>query len=185
MNDIENMIGVIDIETSGWLKSGGKIVEIGIAGLDLDTGKVVKLFDSVCREPGLNAQDRDAWIFSNSTLSVEEVREAPLLEDLREEVQEILLSTKANTAFNQKFDFSFLESRGFDTGTAWPCPMLRSTDYFKLPGAGSSYKWPKVQEAWDILFPEIDYKEEHRGYDDAEHEARIVWYLHLLGLMSP
>ena len=54
--------------------------------------------------------------------------------------------------------------------------MRLLTPYTKLPkkGRGYGYKWPKVQEAWDYLFGKTDYVEQHRGADDAMHEAKIV-----------
>ena len=41
---------VIDIETTGFQKQGGSIVEVGIVELDLETGKAEIIFDSLCRE---------------------------------------------------------------------------------------------------------------------------------------
>lgn len=178
-------IGVVDIETTGFFPRGN-IVEIGIASLDTETGEVKTVFNSVCRELGMDAGYHDAWIFKNSDLTVKEVEKSPLLEDLKPEIQHILDGFVAITAYNKRFDFTFLRDRGFAIDSEWPCPMLVATNVCKLPGRrrnGSSYKWPKVQEAWDFFFPEIPYVEEHRGADDAAHEAKIIHALCLLGLM--
>jgi len=176
----KDIIGVVDIETTDFLARGGKIVEVGVAGLHLPTGTILELFHSICREPGLSQKDRNAWIFSNSSLKVEEVREAPLLEDLKPEIEKILRRTAANTAFNKAFDFPFLRSRGFDIGKEAACPMLLATDVCKLPHKGrrKGFKWPTVEEAWAHFFPEENYVEEHRGLDDAMHEAKIVYKLY-------
>ncbi len=40
-------IAVIDIETSGFQKQGGLIVEIGIVALNLKTGKIINEFNSI------------------------------------------------------------------------------------------------------------------------------------------
>lgn len=168
-------IGIIDIETTDFLERGGHIVEVGIAGLDTETGEIGTLFQSVCREAGMTQSERNAWIFQHSDLTVEQVRNAPLLEDIKPEIQRVLLSTDGNTAYNKRFDFSFLASRGIDVGRELSCPMLMSTPIVKCqPVRYGSYKWPTVEEAWRYYFPNEPYIEAHRGLDDAQHEARIV-----------
>lgn len=177
-------IGIIDIETTNFFPKGF-IVEVGIASLDTDTGEVEKVFDSVCREPGMTAKDHEAWIFSNSDLTIEMVREAKLLDDLKSEIQAVLDTFDAVTAYNKKFDLTFIRDRGFIVDNEWPCPMLVSTDICKLPDKRGNKKWPKVPEAWQFFFPNEPYVELHRGADDAVHEAHIVYQLYLLGVMAP
>jgi DNA polymerase-3 subunit epsilon len=75
------------------------------------------------------------------------------------------------------FDVGFLSAKGL-TFTELPCPMLLSTPLCKLPSVREGYKWPKVQEAYDFFFPGNEYVEEHRGADDAMHEAEIVYELY-------
>jgi DNA polymerase-3 subunit epsilon len=182
----EEVIGIVDIETTDFLAKGGKIVEVGIAGLHLPTGNVFKLFHTLCREPGLTQKDQGAWIFQNSSLRPEDIREAPMLEDVRAALQATLHATKANTAFNKTFDFDFLRSRSFDVGNEWNCPMKVATDVCKVPSKNGrkGYKWPTVEEAWAYFFPDVPYVEEHRGLDDAIHESRIVYELYKQGLMK-
>ena len=63
--------------------------------------------------------------------------------------------------------------------------MILSTNICKIPSPkGKGYKWPKVQEAYDFLFGETAYVEEHRGADDAYHEADIVYELYLRGVFK-
>jgi len=177
-------IGIVDIETTGFLGQGASIVEIGIAGLDTRTGEINKLFHSLCREDGFSEKDSVAWIFQNSDLTMEAVLEAPTLDEIKDGIQAVLHSTDANTAYNKKFDFDFLRSRGFDIGRELPCPMLLSTPICKCPPFRyGTYKWPKVEEAWRFYFPDAPYMEAHRGLDDALHEARIVFELFRRGLM--
>ena len=177
-------IGIIDIETTNFFPKGF-IVEVGIASLDTDTGEVKTVFDKVCREPGMTAKDREAWIFSNSDLTIEAVREAPLLDDLRPEIQGAIDGCDAVTAYNKSFDFTFLQDRGFNIHSEWPCPMLVATPVCNIPGKYGKQKWPKVEEAWKFFFPDEEYVELHRGADDALHEARIVYELFKLGKMTP
>lgn len=173
------MILVVDIETTGFLQQGGKIVEIGIVSLDLETGEVKDVFSSVCHERPITREEVEkSWIINNSSLTVDCVRNSPKLEDIRQEVQAIIDSyPEGITAYNNKFDFSFLEDRGFRMGKKLACPMLVGTDIIKLPGKGSGYKWPSVEEAWAHFFPDEPYVEEHRGLDDARHEAKIIMAL--------
>lgn len=174
-------IGIIDIETTGFLNKGGKIVEIGIATLDTETGVVTEAFHSICKEAGMTVKDRDAWIFKNSDLTVELVRNAPDLMSIKNDIQEVILQHDAVTAYNKAFDFDFLRSRQFEIRKEWPCPMLAATPLCKCePFKRGSYKWPKVEEAWMFFFPDQPYTELHRGLDDAMHEAKIVYALFTL-----
>ena len=177
-------IGIIDIETTGFFPEGF-VVEVGIVSLDTETGEVKTVFDSVCREESMTARERKAWIFKNSDLTVEMVREAPFLKSLKDKIQSIISVFDAVTAYNKQFDFTFLQDRGIEIKSEWPCPMLVATDICKLPKKrGSGYKWPKVEEAWEFFFPDEPYVELHRGADDALHEAKIVHELFLLGEMG-
>jgi len=45
-------------------------------------------------------------------------------------------------------------------------------------------KWPKVEEAWEFFFSDVEYKEKHRALDDARHEALIAYELFKLGYFN-
>ncbi len=174
---------VLDIETTGFLKDDGSIVEIGIVELNLDTGEVTEIYDSVCREEMLRQRHRDGWIFKNSSLTVEEVRNAPSFVKVKQEVQNIINRYPLGaTAFNNKFDFDFLKNRGITFLRELPCPMKIATPICNIPFAnGKGTKWPNVEEAYAHFFPDVEYKELHRGLDDAKHEAQIVYELYKMG----
>ena len=175
---------IIDIETTGFLNQGGKIVEVGIVELNLSNGNKKILYDKVTHEKGITRSEvENAWIISNSDLTVEDVRTSKRLDFLLPEIQLIIDKYPFGaTAFNRSFDFEFLISRGIRFPKMLPCPMLLSTDVCKLPGNYGKYKWPKVEEAYDHFFPDNSYVEKHRGADDAFHEADIVYELHKMGL---
>lgn len=177
---------IIDLETTNFLNRGGKIVEVGIVELDLSTGEKQILFDMVTHETGITKEEvENAWIINNSSLTLEEVRQSPNLDKLRFDIQEILNEyPNGATAYNNAFDFGFMEDRGFTFPKKLPCPMLLSTDVCKIPSPRGGYKWPKVQEAWDYFFGKTDYIEKHRGADDAFHEADIVYELYKLGIFK-
>src|SRR6056297_103103 len=87
-----NTIGIVDIETTGFLNQGGKIVEVGVVELDITNGNKRVLFDSLIREDGLNeAHTRYpmGWIFQNSNLKYEEIAKAPGLDEVKQEIQDV------------------------------------------------------------------------------------------------
>jgi len=179
---------IIDIETTDFFDRGGKIVEIGIVELDLNSGNTEILFDNVMHErPITLAEVQNAWIVKNSDLTVEAIRRSEQLEFYRAEIQQILNGCPAGaTAYNNEFDFGFMEDRGFVFPKKLPCPMKLSTNICKLPKRrGSGYKWPNVQECWNHFFGETTgYVEKHRGADDAAHESKIVYELYKMGVFK-
>ncbi|MEI7488369.1 MAG: hypothetical protein WCJ72_13370 [Chryseobacterium sp.] len=100
---------------------------------------------------------------------------------LRSEIQSILDSYQhGSTAYNNVFDFGFMEHRGFVFPKKLACPMKIATNICKIPKMGG-YKWPNVQEAHEFLFGKTGYIESHRGADDALYEADIVFELYKMG----
>lgn len=179
-------IAIIDLETTGFLNQKGLIVEIGIASLDLNNGTIKEEFSSLVKEPGFNTAHTKApygWIFDNSTLEYEQVKQAPAMHELFDQIQGVINKFPAGiTAYNAAFDLPFLKARSFSFKPL-PCPMLAATPVVNLPPAGrrNEPKWPKVQEAWNYLFGDTGYIEKHRALDDALHEAKIVYELHKRG----
>jgi DNA polymerase-3 subunit epsilon len=179
---------ILDIETTDFLNKGGKIVEVGIVELDLETGNKNILFDKVTHEKGITLDEvKNSWIINNSDLTIDDIRYSKRLDLLKNEIQEIINSYPTGaTAYNNKFDFDFLEDRGFYFPKKLACPMILSTDILKIPSPSgySDYKWPKVEEAYDYFFEGNDYVEKHRGADDAYHEADIVYELYKRGIFK-
>jgi DNA polymerase-3 subunit epsilon len=181
-----NTIGIVDIETTGFLNQGGKIVEIGIVELDITNGQKRVLFDSVVKEEGmdeLHTKHPMGWIFQNSDLTFEEVMKAPSLESVKAEIQGVFDSFFTGiTAFNKSFDFGFLKSRGFRIAEL-PCIMETATPVLNLPSRGyhKGPKWPNVEEAYHFLKGDTAFVESHRAADDAMHEADIAYELYKRG----
>lgn len=176
---MENKILIVDIETTGFFKQNGKIVEVGIVELDIKTGNKEIIFNQVVHERPITQEEvQNSWIVVNGFMTVEEIRSSPELKTKITEIQEIFNKyTLGTTAYNNAFDFEFLEDRGIMFPNKLPCPMKVCTNLCKLPGKYGSFKWPKVPEAYDYLFPNNDYEEIHRGADDAFNEADIVYEL--------
>jgi len=177
---------VVDLETTGFLpkpgkklNQGGSIIEIGAVELNTVTGEIKEVFNSLVREPLLSKKHRSAWIFKNSSLTVEEVRNAPKAEVVYPKFQAVLdRYVYGVTAYNIKFDVNFLHSRKLRVHHKLPCIMDAATDVCKIPFPSKTvyekYKFPTVEEAYKFLFPESNYIEAHRGCDDAKHEAKIL-----------
>lgn len=178
---------ILDIETTGFLNQGGKIVEVGIVELDLSTGEKEIIFDEVTHERVITREEvENSWIVNNSTLTVEDVRRSTPLHKLKPQIQEILNRYDLGaTAYNNDFDFGFLEDRGFIFPVKLACPMKLSTNICKIPSPrGSGYKWPKVEEAHLFFFGDVGYVEAHRGADDAFYEADIIYELYKRGIFQ-
>lgn len=178
---------VIDIETTDFLERGGKIVEIGIVELNLLNGDRKIIFNEVCHERPITRKEvEDAWILKNSDLTLEAIQHSKQLIHLQPDIQRILDEYHHGaTAFNNAFDFGFMENRGFSFPKKLGCPMKLSTDICKIPHPnGRGYKWPKVEEAHKHFFGDVGYVEKHRGADDAFYEAEIVYKLYQLGIFK-
>lgn len=183
-------IAVIDIETTGRTPTEGTIIEVGICYLDLETKFITKLLDTTVREKHFETQFdarslEACWVFKNSDLTTDDIRNGPAWEEKAKDIQRILNKFPV-TAYNKSFDFGFFKDRGLLIPRELPCPMIQATPVLKLPGTYEKYKWPKVQEAWDHFFPDQNfYQETHRAYDDAVHEAEIVYALYQIGAWKP
>ncbi len=181
-----NTIGIVDIETTGFLNQGGKIVEVGVVELDITNGNKRVLFDSLIREDGLNEMHTRfpmGWIFQNSDLKYEDLMKAPGLNDVQQKLQDVFDSFFTGlTAFNKAFDFGFLKSRGFRIAEL-PCIMQTATPVLNLPPKGNRRgpKFPNVEEAYHYLTGKTSFIESHRAADDAMHEADIVYELYKRG----
>ena len=173
----KNKIAVVDIETSGFVASKSNILEVAIVSLDLLSGKVKEEFHCVCHE-NLKEIKKDAWIFKNSNLSYKEVKESLPFNDYKEEIQHVLnMFPRGCTAFNKRFDFSFLKYRGINIKEL-PCLMKKATPIVKAKFKNKKgIKACNVQEAYDHFFLNTDYIETHRALDDALHEAKIAYEL--------
>lgn len=184
MND--NLILIIDIETTDFLQKGGKIVEIGAVDLNLGTGEIRNVFSAVTHEKGITKDEvEQSWIIANSDLTLDDIRFSKSLDKIKPHFQDVIdCYPLGATAFNNAFDFGFLDDRGFRFPKKLPCPMLLSTNVCKIPGSRGGYKWPNVMEAHKHFFGDVGYIEKHRGQDDAYHEAQIVHELYKLGIFK-
>lgn len=174
---------VIDIETTGFLRQGGKIVEIGIVELCLATGSKQIIYDKVINPEQDLEKITKSWIVESGYMQPEEILNGVLFHEIKDELQAIINNyPEGATAYNRDFDVNFLENYGINFIKKLPCPMVKSTNICKLKNTNgySGYKWPKAEEAYRYFYPDQEYVEKHRGADDAIHEAGIILALHKL-----
>lgn len=164
---------VLDIETTGFDRYNDAIVEVGMVLVDTVTKEIKQIYDKVVRDKRFDPEKhKNAWIFSNSTLKLNDVLNAEPLENCRKEIQDIF-DKYPMTAFNMKFDVSFMEVANFKL-KATKCLMETSRPYNTNLDARGRKKTPSVPEIYKQFFPEESYDEEHRGCDDAYHEGKIL-----------
>ena len=167
---------VLDIETDHLNYKFGSIVEIGIVKLNFISGEIKIVFSSLVQEE--KKINSEAWIFKNSNLNFLDLIVAPTLEGVGSKLQ-ILFLQGVFTAFNQDFDFGWLESRGFRIPQKFLDPMKVLTPVMKLPfkknysSMDNRFKYPSVEEAYFYLFKE-HIIEKHRALSDAIIEAKIL-----------
>jgi len=164
---------ILDIETTGFNQYVDAIVEVGMALVDTNTSKIERIYDKVVKDDRFDEKKhKDAWIFENSTLKVEDVLNAPSLNSLKGEIQS-LLDEYPLTAFNMKFDTKFMDAVGFKFKPT-KCLMEASKPFNKNFDRRGRQKTPSVEEIYAQFYPNETYIEEHRGCDDAYHEGKIL-----------
>ena len=196
MKKRKDEIGIIDIETTGWQKAGGKIVEVGIVSVNLRTGEIKTIFDEVTHEKPYTKKDKpltkayvdSCWIVNNSTLTTEMIQKSRQLIWMKPKIQEIINSFELGmTAYNIKFDRDYMESRGFVFPVLLDCLMEVSKHICKIPAKNlkyGKYKNPKAEEAIRIICKDENFIEDHRGASDAYHEGRVALELFKMGKLK-
>ncbi len=173
---------VVDLETGNLNPTADNfqpencvICEVGVARLDLDSGKVDLLVESVCREKEMCHPG--SWVFQNTSLTPGEIKEAVPLDDLRYPLQGLFDMGVPVTSWGHDFDLRLLEhdSRGFRVPVRFWDPLKTLSGYLKIPNSLGGYKWPSVEEAHRFLFPRWSYSDSHRAGVDAVVEARIIY----------
>lgn len=175
---------VIDVETTALEPDEGLMIEIGIAGLDLETGDIVCEMDRLVKPENSSVLPDDCWVYHNSEPPITPgliMEQGGLWRFLSRGVRDIIKRYGKVTAYNRQFDFGWLHHYGvgISPDKAAPCPMLVMEDVCRIPPTnpyyiGRGYKWPTFEEAWLKLFGEhVD--EPHRAYPDAELEAKLVY----------
>lgn len=178
-------IFVVDVETDSVKPQLANILEIGMASVDLSTGEIELLFDTLVCPPGLDGMEPwlNCWFMQNSHVDPADIRKAPKLADLKVGI-EAYLALGPVTAYNLSFDLAVLNHNGIVTGQTWSCLMLTTKDILKLPGRYGDYKYPKFSELFSYFSPNTPFIEKHRAGYDSIHEARLALVLYQRGFFN-
>ena len=167
-------IFVLDIETTSLLGSvlGGKVLEIGIARVSLDTGKVYPEYSQIVSQD-LTNDERACWCFQNTDLTPQDVESSPVgpvkaAMDLYLRYRDCLF-----TSYNVEFDFDkYLNQPPYNFKPAMaPDIMISCANQYN-----DGY-YVKAQQMYDWLCaddPAGMGKERHRALDDAIFEGHIL-----------
>lgn len=190
-------IYVLDTETTG-LKGAplDVVVDIGITKVDIAEGKVEDVYSSVLGYDVDKWDDyrRNAWIFENTDMTLDMVREAPPAERVMRDVSNIL-KDKAVTAYNVGYDmkkFLYLDPWCLN-GTFRECYdiMLAATDVCKIPSEyyGRKYRYPKLDYAYAHIVDGdpvgIHGVQDHRALSDARMASYLMIELYRSGDYTP
>ncbi|MFH1088207.1 MAG: exonuclease domain-containing protein [Chloroflexota bacterium] len=174
---------VVDLETTSTNPQRAHILEVGLVSVDLATGLIEPLMDTlVCPESG-EEEWLDCWFMANCKLDPELIRRAPKFAAIRQSLQEHLLALPV-TAFNRSYDVQVLFRHQVQVPQRAPCLMLTCKDILCLPGRFGDYKYPKFSEAWREFFPEEPFEEKHRAGYDALCEATLALTMYERGLLK-
>ena len=163
---------IIDIETTGYIPEGHSIVEIGIVLCDSDTRETIPVFNQIVKDDEWDYnKHKYAWIFQNTNLTPEQVNRANHINHYKKELQ-ALFDKYYITAYNKRFDVSFMSARGFKLRDVKDLQENAKDIAKTLTG---NRRPPSVQRLYNWFFPEEAYIEKHRGLDDALMEAKIFY----------
>ena len=166
---------VLDIETTGLngILMGDKVVEIGIARVDIENKKVFAEYGKVINQE-LTAEEKMSWVFEHTDLDPADVENSPWnLDDIILDL--VTYNSGVFTSYNVEFDFDrFLNQAPFRFRPKMaPCIKCECGDRY------NGGKWFSAQAAYDLLCSDNpahvpDCKEEHRALSDAVLEGYIL-----------
>ncbi|MDI3483203.1 MAG: hypothetical protein PWQ88_1074 [Candidatus Methanomethylophilaceae archaeon] len=175
---------VLDTETTGldgWPKD--HVVDVAVCRVLPFQGIVQPVMSSIVGHDTTKwpKEQQEAWIFQKTDLTLEMVQSAPPEDQISKELQS-LLSGRMVTSFNVQFDFDkFLFHPPWclrEIVHLTPCLMLRSAPICKLPGLYDDYKWPRLQQAYDMIVggdpAKIGGEQKHRALEDALMASYIL-----------
>lgn len=175
---------VVDTETTGLCgcDRGDRVVDIGIVEVDTEMGTVMPVYSEIVGYDvsGWSENQKNAWIFSHSDLTLDMVARAEPLEEIARDVR-LILDGNVATSYNEAFDFDkFLFKSPWNVDCALaPDIMLRAhrlIDGDHLFSDGSS--WPKLETAYRGLCPDdpahLDGPQAHRALSDAVVASHVM-----------
>jgi DNA polymerase-3 subunit epsilon len=156
----ETEYAIVDIETTGGNASGSRITEIAI--IIHDGTSVTDRFETL-----VNPQKEiPAPIFALTGINNEMVRDAPIFDDIAEQVLE-MLTDRIFVAHNVNFDYSFVRHELEKAGFKWTARKLCTVRAARKIRPGfTSYSLGKLCQSLDIPL-----ENQHRAGGDADATA--------------
>lgn len=179
------IVYVVDTETTGLYgcDRGDRVVDIGIVEVDTERGTVIPVYSEIVGYDvsGWSEDQKNAWIFSHSDLTLDMVARAKPLEEIARDVR-LILDGHVAASYNEEFDFGkFLCKSPWDVDCVLaPDIMLRAHrlidgDYLFSDGSTS---WPKLETAYRGLCPDdpayLDGPQAHRALSDAVVASHVM-----------
>lgn len=177
---------VVDIETTGLkgIQYGEKIVEVGV--VEITSNGIKDRYSAIVKHDDIDLCS-DAWVFNNTTLTVEDVKNGTPEYEVAYDLK-TLLNNKPATSYNVPFDFGkFLYKIPWGVFPYIPFDIMILAHKYVDPVGYPASKWPPSEDVYHYLFPDTDpagigRKQTHRALDDARMEAYIL--VELLGLQE-
>jgi DNA polymerase III epsilon subunit-like protein len=154
---------IVDCETTSLYSNMGSLVNVGVTELDENTGMITPKFEALIKD-GV-ALDPKAWVFQHTTLTPQDIEEKGLPIEQVVEVLNELFKDKPVTAYNTKFDYGWLRSRGVVIPNEYPCIMETAKSIMK----SQKYAVPVA-----LAYYKIEAVEPHQALDDSILEAVIL-----------
>lgn len=156
------MYAIVDIETTGGYADNHRITEVAI--YHHDGMQITDHFQTLIN-PGRRIPQ---FITGLTGITNEMVEEAPIFEDVAEEIYE-WLKDRVFVAHNAHFDYSFLKKEFQDAGIAFSTRKLCTVRLGRkiIPGL-DSYSLGRLAESLGISIAD-----RHRAFGDAEATAKI------------
>ncbi|HMF34675.1 MAG TPA: exonuclease domain-containing protein [Candidatus Lokiarchaeia archaeon] len=169
----ENCFCVVSIQTTGLDPKSGKIVEIAVAKVEMESGDISLLANYIINAKNISS---NAWIFQNSTLTPEMVRNGKDLIEVRPQLQEIF-DKYLLIAYSQDFVFPFLKAAGLTVPNPLDNPMEVAAPIVQIPtysvekDPDSTYNRAVLYEKFGC---EADFSYDAYDYDDVDEEE-LKW----------
>lgn len=166
-------IYVLDLETTGLIGEPlDKAVEIGIARVDLERGRVYPEYARIINQE-LTPFQQQSWVFENTDLSPLDVLNSPHSQYRVAMELSLFYPGQHFTSYNRAFDFDkFIDHWNVPLAYA-PCIMEECSEIW------NDGILLKAQRAYDLLCPDNpagleDGREAHRALSDAVMEGYIL-----------
>lgn len=186
------------LDSLDWNRYGDLVLDIGMCEISLSRGTVRDLYSSVVGydTDRWNDRMRGSWIFSNSDMTLEDVRSAPRLSKVVSDAKG-LLGGRWVTSYNIQYDMDkFLYRFPWNLRGAFRevrDPMFSAAEICKLKNqyyGMASYRYPKLEYAYETILGGEDpagirRHQDHRALSDARMASHVLLRMYRDGMYDP